>query len=757
MRLIEVAKKLGMTGQELRREIAQVDFGVKPTDREISDQLAQGLIRFLAAKHSIEVEMDSDSEESASDGDEDEEDPAVSEPETETAAEEEKVVEEVPPPVAVPAKRGSAGEKKVHVLRKISLEGMPDAPATVKGGSVKKLVKEEDEKRKRKERLQRGSQRRRAHAVQEQIKKKEGIIELQDSVSVKEFAEKTGVQVPDVISTLMKNGVMANINQSIDFDTAAIVAVELGVQVKRGETSASAEGLLSGNLQELLIEDNPDLLQVRPPIVTVMGHVDHGKTAILDAIRKTDVVSGEAGGITQSIGAYQIEHDGKKVTFLDTPGHEAFTAMRARGAQTTDIVVLVVAADEGVKPTTKEAIDHARDADVPILVALNKIDKEGADADRVLGELASEDLQPEEWGGKTPVVRCSAKTEQGITDLLDHVLILAEIAELKANPDRTAVATVIEGHLDSSLGPVASVVINAGTLHLGENFVCGTASGKVKSMMDAHGTRIENASPSAPVQVAGLSQVPESGDILQIVKDEQEAKKLVATIMEARESLQKRGLGDLITRISEGRLTVLKIVLKVDTQGSLEAVEEALGKLRAEGGISAKIIHGAVGGITEGDVMMAAASGGIVLGFNVPVSVHVERIASGHGVQVRLYDVIYELLDEVGGLLQGLVEPEESEIITGHLEVRGTFFQKRSEQIIGGKVTDGYLKRVPFRLLRDGEEVGAGRITSLKRVDKDIKEAKEGSECGMRIDCPVTIQEGDILEGFVRELKKKGE
>ena len=585
------------------------------------------------------------------------------------------------------------------------------------------------------------------------------MVEIPDTITVKEFAEKTGVQVPEVVSTLMKNGVMASINQNIDFDTAAIVAEEMDIQVKKTQAEVSAEELMAGNLSDLLKENDPSVLKPRPPIVTVMGHVDHGKTAILDAIRKTDVVSGEAGGITQKIGAYQVDNDGRLITFLDTPGHEAFTSMRARGAQITDVVVLVISADEGIKPTTVEAIDHAKEAGVPILVAINKMDRETADPDRVKGELAGHDLQPEEWGGKTPVVLCSAKTGQGIDELLDSILILSELEELKANPSRPAVATVVESHLDSSLGPVASIVVNAGTLRNGDSIVCGATSGRIKYMADAIGENLDEVGPSGAVRISGLSAVPKTGDILQVVQDEKEAKSLLSKIQEARDRDRKRGLADLITRLSEGQMTMLKIVLKADSQGEIEAIRGALSKIEKESQgvkVMPKIIHTACGNITESDVMMAAASDGIVLGFNVIVSSRVEEIARMQGVKVKLYDVIYELIDDVESLLAGLVEPEEEEKVLGHLEVRGLFFRKKSDQVIGGMITDGVFKRVPFRIMRDGEEVGTGRITNVKHADKDVKESKAGRECGLRIECSVDILEGDVIEGFVREFRKKG-
>jgi translation initiation factor IF-2 len=750
MRLIEVARKLGMTGQQLRRELTEVDFGVKPTDREIADQIAQGVIRYVARKYNIEVQEDESAvdEKKASQGN-------LDAPQNTEEEGEGEVVEEVRSKASQQETVSSSEDKKVHVLRKLSLEGVSDADVRARGTALQTKRKTAHRIAPQRTEEEASVAKAKKQAVQEQIKKKEGVVDLPDAITVKEFAEKTGVQVPQIISVLMKNGIMANINQYIDFDTAAIVANEVGVEVKKMHVAVSAESLLAGNLSVLLKEEDASVLRMRAPIVTVMGHVDHGKTAILDAIRKSDVVSGEAGGITQSIGASQVEHEGKRITFLDTPGHEAFTAMRARGAQITDIVVLVIAADEGMKPTTIEAIDHAKDAGVPILVALNKIDTDRADPDRVKGELAQQDVQPEEWGGKTPVVLCSAKTGQGIADLLEHILILAEVAELKVNPDRAAVATVVESHLNSSMGPVASVIVNAGTLRVGDICVCGETSGKVKSMIDSHGTRVEEVGPSGAVQISGLSQVPETGDILQSVKTEQEAKKLLAEIMQARATVKKRGIGDLISRLSEGKLTVLKVVLKAESVGSLEAIEGALATLKTDRGVKPKIIHGAVGGITESDVMMAAASDGIVFGFDVSFSTHVERIAAKQGVEVRLYDVIYKLLDDVAGLLEGLIEPEEQERIMGHLEVRGLFFHKKSDQVIGGKVVDGTLKRVSFRIQRDGQEVGTGRITSLKHIDKDVKEAKEGKEYGLRVDSSVTILEGDVLEAFVKELQKK--
>ena len=744
MRLVQVAKALGMTGQDLRHEIAKVDFGVKPTDREIPDNLAQGIVRYIARVRGIEVDMEALGFDVSDEG----------------AGEktEEKVVEEVAEEKEVKEK---ASEKKdsLHVLRKLTLENV----------SQEAIAKQEKELTTAKPKAApspsaptRSVSKPKVSAAdshQEQIKKKVGPVQLPEQVTVKEFAEKTGIQVPKIIQALMKNGVMATVNQTIDYDTAAIVAAELGVDVLKEQGSADIEHLLTRNLEELL-KDEPENMSVRPPIVVVMGHVDHGKTAILDAIRQSDVVASEAGGITQHIGAYQIEHVSKgsdekhKITFLDTPGHEAFTSMRARGAQVTDIAVIVVSAEEGVKPTTIEAIDHAKDAGVPVVVAINKMDRPNADPDKVKGELAGHGLQTEDWGGTTPFVLTSAISKQGIDELLDSIVLLSEMEELKANPNRASVATVIESHLDPSLGALATMIVNTGTLKVGDIFVCGQTTGKVRALMDATGSRLKDVGPSGAVRVSGCDGVPEVGDILQVVSSEKEARELVQAAKLHSEQMKKKGLLDLVTRLSEGKLTQLKVVLKADTQGSLEAIKATLSKLASDE-VNVKVIHGAIGDVSESDVMMAAASDGVVIAFHANVPPAVMRTAEREGVQVREYDVVYTLFEDVEGLVKGLVEPEEEEKVLGHVQVRGVFLTKKSEQIIGGKVTDGVIKRLPFRLQRDGEEVGTGRITSLKHVEKDIKEAKEGSECGMRVDTSTPVQEGDIIEVYLKEFKKK--
>lgn len=747
MRLVQVAKALGMTGQELRHELTQVNFGVKPTDREIPDSLAKGVLRFIANKKGLKIDVDAIVGGMG----------VV----TEEEGDKEAPAAEAQAPTGVV----SAAPKQpdgFNVLRKLSLDDVPKSAIAQQQArdAAKKPTKLELDERRREEKLLQPRKTAVSHD-QQQIKKKEGLVMLPDHISVKELAEKTGYQVPVVMQTLMRNGVMATITQTIDYDTAAIVASELGLEVQREQREVRAEDLLSRNLAEI-IKDEPEKLKTRPPVVVVMGHVDHGKTAILDAIRSTDVVSQEAGGITQHIGAYQVEHEfsgeKRRITFLDTPGHEAFTAMRARGAQVTDIVILVVSAEEGVKPTTIEAINHAKEADVPVIVAINKIDKERADPDRVKGELAAYGLQPEEWGGTTPFVLCSAVTKQGIPDLLDHILLVADIKELKANPDRNAVATVIESHLDTSLGPVVTVIVNTGTLRVGDIFMCGALIGKVKTLMDAKGVRLHEAGPSGPARVSGLSGVPSVGDIMQVVESEKAATVLMEAFKEGVGGQRQRSFADLVSRLSAGKITQLKVVLKTDAQGSLEAIADSLRKKTVVVGgstIGVKVTHAAIGAVSESDVMMAAASDGMVLAFNTPAGADVLRTAEREGVKVRQYRILYELLDEVELILKGMVEPEEQESILGHLQVRGVFLTKKSEQIIGGKVMDGIIKRVTFRLMRDDVQVGTGRIMSLKHVDKDIKEAKEGSECGMRVDTSLPVEEGDVLEAYLRELKRK--
>lgn len=580
------------------------------------------------------------------------------------------------------------------------------------------------------------------------------VVEIPEVISVKEFSEKTGLGAAKVIGELMKNGILANINQQIDYETAQIIADDLGIKIKKKISEASAEDVFSGNLEALLKEDDPSDLQTRPPIVVVMGHVDHGKTTLLDSIRQAHVAAGESGGITQHIGAYQVEKNAKKITFLDTPGHEAFTAMRARGAKVTDIAILVVAADEGIKPQTVEAIQHAQDANVPIIVAINKIDKEGAAPDRVKGELGEFGLVPEEWGGKTIMVPVSALTGQGIQQLLDMVLLVADMENLKANPDRAAVGTVIEAHLDQSLGPIATVIVNSGTLKIMDNMVVGGTYGRVKVMRDHTGKGLKKAEPSTPVLIAGLAETPHSGDIFHVVPDERTARlqsMSVRTLKEA-DLLAKRGVGEIISQISSGQLKQLKLVLKADTKGSLEALKQSIGQIKNED-VGVKIILSGVGGITESDVMMAAAARGIVMGFHTDANLHVKKTAEREGVEVLTYTVIYKLLDDIKKILTGLLEPEVIEVILGKAQVIRIFLTEKKQMIVGCRILTGALQKVKVRVFRAEQKVGEGQINSLKKVDQSVSEVTEGNECGVLYTGFMPLQEGDILEAYKMEKR----
>jgi len=584
---------------------------------------------------------------------------------------------------------------------------------------------------------------------------KGSVIEIPAVISVKEFAEKTNLNAAKIIGELMKNGILANINQQIDFDTASIVASDLGIKVKKIRDEASIEDLMTGNLEQLLKEDEKSDLKDRPPVISIMGHVDHGKTKILDYIRKANVVDTESGGITQHIGAYQVEKNGKKITFLDTPGHEAFTAMRARGAKATDIAILVVAADEGVKPQTIEAINHARDAGIPIIVAINKIDKENSNPEKVKAELAEHDLQPEDWGGKTIMAPVSAITGEGMDNLLDMILIVAEMEDLKANPNRGAVGTVVESHLDKNLGPVATVLINTGTLEIMNNVVIGSTHGRIKVMKDHNGKNMKKAIPSTPVLIAGLSEAPHSGDILQVVKDEKTARTQAQKIalLKKNETAGGSVAKDIISQIISGKLKTLKLVIKTDTKGSLEAILQALEKIKDEE-VAIKVIHSGVGNVTEGDVIMASASAGVVIGFHVDVPAQVDKTAERENVDILKYTIIYNLIEDITKLLAGLIEPEIVEVDLGKAEVKQIFFTSKKEMVIGCKVTNGKIQKgAKARLMREDEKIEEVEIAQLKRVKEAVDEIKADSECGIKLKGKHDILEGDILE--VYKLEKK--
>jgi translation initiation factor IF-2 len=579
-------------------------------------------------------------------------------------------------------------------------------------------------------------------------------ITIGESITVQQLAEKLRRTAADIIKTLMKMGVLATINQEIDSDTAILIANEYGYE---------ANIKLEEDIEETIMtepEDKDEELQARPPVVTVMGHVDHGKTSLLDAIRETDVTATEAGGITQHIGAYQVEKNGKKITFLDTPGHAAFTAMRARGAQATDIAILVVASDDGVMPQTIEAINHAKAAEVPIIVAINKMDKPAANPDRVRQELTNHGLVVEQWGGDTISVEVSAKQHSGIDELLEMVLLVAEMQELKANPDRLARGTVIEAELDKGRGPVATVLVQNGTLNIGDTVVVGSAHGRVRAMMDYRGRRVKIAAPSTPVEVLGLNNVPEAGDVLVAVEDEKIAKivseKRINKKREADFKINTRlSLDDLFKNIQEGTIKDLPIVVKADVQGSVEALKQSLEKLSNEE-VKVTLVHGGVGAITESDIMLASASNAIVIGFNVRPDVNARKIAEAEKIDIRLYRVIYDAIDDIKAAMSGLLDPDYKEVITGRVEVRKTFKVSKVGTIAGCYVVEGKISRdAGVRVIRDGIVIHEGKLDTLKRFKDDAKEVAQGYECGITIERFNDVQEGDVIEAFITEEVKR--
>lgn len=579
-------------------------------------------------------------------------------------------------------------------------------------------------------------------------------IQIGENITVQELAEKLKKTAAEVIKKLMGMGVLATINQEIDFDTASIIANEFGLEVEL-KVAIDKEALIMAEP-----EDDSENQVLRPPVVTIMGHVDHGKTSLLDAIRQANVTAGEAGGITQHIGAYQVEHNGKKITFVDTPGHAAFTSMRARGAQITDIAILVVAADDGVMPQTIEAINHAKAAEVPIIVAINKMDKPEANPDKVKQELTQHELVVEDWGGDVIAVPVSAKTHEGLGNLLEMILLVAEVNELKANPNRRAKGTVVEAELDKGRGPVATVLVQNGTLNIGDTIVVGHVFGRVRAMIDDKGRRVKKAGPSTPVEILGLSDVPEAGDILVAVEDEKLArdvadKRKVRKREEILKSNAKISLDDLFKHIQEGQIKELPIILKADVQGSIEAIAQALEKLTNEE-VKVNLIHTGVGAINETDIMLASASNAIVIGFNVRPDTNARKIAETEKTDIHLYRVIYEVIDDVKKAMSGLLDPEFKEVVTGHVEVRKTFKASKVGTIAGGYVTEGKISRdANVRIIRDGIVVHEGKLDSLKRFKDDAKEVAQGYECGVTIEHFNDIQEGDIIEAYVIETIKR--
>ncbi len=595
-------------------------------------------------------------------------------------------------------------------------------------------------------------------AAQKQEKPKPQILKVSipDEISVGELASRMKKPATEIIKKLMLLGIMASVSQVIDFDTASLVAEELGAKVEK-EIILSDEDIL---LKEYEVEDKAEDLQERSPVVVVMGHVDHGKTSLLDAIRETHVVDKEAGGITQHIGAYRVNINGRGITFLDTPGHEAFTAMRARGAQVTDIAILVVAADDGIMPQTVESINHAKAANVSVIVAVNKIDKEGANPDKIKQEITEYGLVPEEWGGDTIFVNVSAKQRINIDELLEMVILSADMKELKANPNRHASGTVIEARLDRARGPIATVLVQNGTLKSGDIIVAGTSVGKVRAMTDERGKSVKSAGPSVPVEILGLSETPDGGDTFYVVDDERRAKNVV----EARKFKQKEevfkarrvvSLDNLFDHINDGNMKELNIIVKADVQGSVEAVTQSLVKLSNEE-VRVNVIHGGVGAVNESDVMLASASNAIIVGFNVRPDTVARGAYERGDVDIRLYRVIYDAIEEIEAAMKGMLDPKFKETVIGHAEVRQTFKVSSVGTIAGSYVLDGKITRnAQVRVVRDGVVVHEGVLDSLKRFKDDAKEVTSGYECGMGIEKFNDIKEGDIIECFIMEEIKQ--
>lgn len=578
-------------------------------------------------------------------------------------------------------------------------------------------------------------------------------IQVSGPLTVGTFSKMIRREASEVIKKLIGLGVMATINQEIDVDTMTLIADEYGIQVNYKEEVD--ESLF----EEIEDHDAPEDLTERPPVVTIMGHVDHGKTTLLDTIRESNVISSEAGGITQHIGAYQVEKNGKKITFLDTPGHAAFTTMRARGAKVTDITVLVVAADDGVMPQTIEAINHSKEANVPIVVAVNKMDKPDANPDRVMQQLTEHGIVPEDWGGENIFVPISALTGEGIDELLEMILLQAEILELKANPDKRARGVVVEAELDKSKGSLATVLVQNGTLRVGDGIVAGTQYGKVRAMMNDRGRRVKEAPPSTPVEILGLSDVPKAGDPFMVFEDEKKAKAIAQKrSLKEQERERRRSkvtLDDLFKQIQEGDVKELNVIIKADVQGSAEAMKSSLEKIDIEG-VRVKIIHSAVGAVTESDVILASASNAIIVGFNVRPEPNARSLAEREHVDIRLHRVIYNAIEEIESAMKGLLDPEYEEKIVGTLEVRQTFKVSRIGTIAGCYVSEGKVVRNSnVHLIRDGIVIYEGKLDTLKRFKDDVKEVTQGYECGLTIENFNDIKEGDIIEVYVVEEVKK--
>ena len=637
-------------------------------------------------------------------------------------------------------------------------EDMGDAKVgnnnSMRRGNKEKIQSKSKQRGQQPSNKRRQEERDKMQRLQLEIARKQQLkVEIPEEISVGELATRMKKSAAEVIKQLMKLGVFASVSEIIDYDTAALVAMELGCKVEKEVIVTVEERLIDDH------EDKPEDLVPRAPVVVVMGHVDHGKTSLLDYIRHANVVSGEAGGITQHIGAYTVEINGSPITFLDTPGHEAFTSMRARGAMVTDIAILVVAADDGIMPQTVESINHAKAANIPVVVAINKMDTVGANPDRIKQQLTEYDLVSEEWGGDTIIVPISAKTGMGIEDLLENLVVLAEVQELKANPNRAARGTVIEARLDKGRGPIMTVLVQNGTLKLGDIIIAGTAVGRVRTMINDKGQRVTTAGPSTPVEISGLSEVPSAGDVFNAVGDERMARELaeerrISQTNNAMPGTKKVSLEDLFSQIQAGEMKTLNLIVKADVQGSAEAVKTSLEKISNDE-VRVKVIHSAVGAINESDVMLAATSGAIIVGFNVRPDNAARDSAVRSNVDIRMYRVIYDCINEIEAAMKGMLAPKFKEVVIGHAEVRETYKVSKVGTVCGCYCTDGKIQRgCDVRVLRDNIVIHEGSLASLRRFKDDVKEVASGYECGMQVEKFNDIKVGDIIECFVMEQIK---
>ncbi|MDD6309307.1 MAG: translation initiation factor IF-2 [Clostridia bacterium] len=740
-RIHSIARDLDLVNKDVIQVLAQYDMGVKNHMSTLTAADMDVIFDYFTKKYDDGSDITEFLTKTQ---------PAVSEKEPKKVPEaSESVVEEAPVQQKTEAKKSRYVDTRSSVV---------DLEKIDKLEKIEEMVAEEIKEAApaAKQKIKKGAKRAKppvqeAEPPRAKEKKKEPVhVAIGDEISVGDFAAKLGESPTEVIKRLMQLGVMASISQCIDFDTAVLIGEDMNAVVEK-EIIVTDEDRLFGE-----DEDDEASLKPRDPIVVVMGHVDHGKTSLLDAIRSANVIATEAGGITQHIGAYSVNINDRRITFLDTPGHEAFTAMRARGAQVTDVAIIVVAADDGIMPQTIEALDHAKAAGVSIIIAVNKIDKENANPDRVLQELTEYGLVPEEWGGDTICVPISAKKHENIDTLLEMVLLVADMKELRANPDRLARGTVIEARLDKGRGPVATILVQNGTLHAGDTIVAGTAMGHIRAMVDDKGKRLKVAGPSTPVEITGLNDVCEGGDLFYAVSDEKMARNVVQARRQKLQEEQRKAtnvvsLEDLFSQIKEGQVQDLNIIVKADVRGSVEAVTQSLEKISNDE-VRVRVIHGAVGAITESDVMLATASNAIIVGFNVRPDFGARAAAAMHKVDMRLYRVIYQAIEEIEAAMKGMLAPEYKEVTIGHAEIRQTFKVSGIGTIAGCYVQDGKIQRgSQVRIVRDGIVIHEGDLATLRRFKDDVKEVAAGYECGMSFEKFNDIKEGDIVECSVME------